>query len=153
MFANGTLRGGTIAQVATSIAMSGAMFGLILHFQYAYGWSPVRAGLPFIVTLIVAAPLSEKLAGRLGHRVSCLIGAALLSGGTLGLAWGVEHGYAAIAVSMVVLTVGLRTLMTICAGGGRRDAGQQDLPRYRALVGLIAAAGAFSLTDSRVTDQ
>lgn len=34
------------------------MFGLILHFQYAYGWGAVRAGLanlPLIVTVIVAA--------------------------------------------------------------------------------------------------
>ena len=44
-----------MAQVGTSIAMAGVMFGLILHFQYAYGWSPVRAGLanlPLIVTMI-----------------------------------------------------------------------------------------------------
>ena len=31
------------------------------------------------------------------------------------MAWAVEHGYLAIAVSMVVLTLGLRTVMTICA--------------------------------------
>jgi predicted MFS family arabinose efflux permease len=31
------------------------------------------------------------------------------------MAWGVEHGYVAIAVFMVVMTVGLRTVMTICA--------------------------------------
>ena len=211
MFADGTLRGGTIAQVGTSIAMSGIMFGLILHFQYACGWSPVKAGLanlPFIVTLIVAAPLSEKLAGRLGHRLSCLIGAALLSGGTLGVAWGVDHGYLAIAVSMVVLTVGLRTLMTICAvavvaampanrtslGTALNDTAQEigsslgtalvgtliatlvttTLPvgtwsealvgsfyhgeriAYGVLgivVGVIAVAGALSLTDSRATGE
>jgi hypothetical protein len=32
-----------------------------------------------------------------------------------GMAWGVEHGYAAIALFMVTFTVGLRTVMTICA--------------------------------------
>lgn len=211
MFTDGTVRGGTIAQVGTSIAMSGVMFGLILHFQYACGWSPVKAGLanlPFIVTLIVAAPLSERLAGHLGHRFSCLIGAALLAGGTLGVAWGVEHGYLAIAASMVVLTVGLRTLMTICAvavvaampanrtslGTALNDTAQEvgsslgtalvgtlvatlvttTLPvgtwsdalvdsffhgeriAYGVLgivVGVIAAAGALSLTDSRATSE
>ncbi|MEU2130635.1 hypothetical protein [Streptomyces sp. NPDC018352] len=38
--------------------MAAVMFGLVLHFQYAYGWSAVRAGLaslPLIVTVIVAA--------------------------------------------------------------------------------------------------
>jgi len=45
VFADGTVRGAAIAQAGTSIAMASRMFGLILHFQYAYGWSPVRAGL------------------------------------------------------------------------------------------------------------
>lgn len=118
LFSNGTVRGATIAQVGTSIAMASAMFGLILHFQYAYGWSPVRAGLanlPIIVTMLLATPVSEGLARRFGHRVACLVGAALLTGSLLGLSWGVSHGYLAIAVSMVFLTIGLRTIMTICA--------------------------------------
>ena len=65
LFSNGTVRGATIAQAGTSIAMASVMFGLILHFQYAYGWSPVQAGLanlPIIVTMIAATPLSEWLA-------------------------------------------------------------------------------------------
>ncbi|MBU2694062.1 MFS transporter [Pimelobacter sp. 30-1] len=118
VFSDGTVRGAALAQVGTSIAMAGVMFGLILHFQYAYGWSPVRAGLanlPLIVTMIVATPISEQLAKRLGHRVACLVGAALLAGSLAGLAWGVDHGYPAIAACMVVLTIGLRTVMTICA--------------------------------------
>ena len=118
LFSNGTVRGAAIAQVGTSIAMAGVMFGLILHFQYAYGWSPVRAGLanlPIIVTMIAATPVSEWLARRFGHRIACVVGAALLAGSLAGLAWGVDHGYAAIAVCMVVMTVGLRTVMTICA--------------------------------------
>jgi len=118
LFASGTVRGAAIAQVGTSIAMASVMFGLILHFQYAYGWSPVRAGLanlPLIVTMIAATPVSEWLAKRFGHRIACLVGAALLGGSLAGLAWGVDHGYLAIAVCMVVMTVGLRTVMTICA--------------------------------------
>jgi EmrB/QacA subfamily drug resistance transporter len=118
LFANGTVRGAAIAQVATSIAMAGVMFGLILHYQYAYGWSPMKAGLanlPLIVTMIVATPISERLAKRFGHRIACLIGAGLLAGSLAGLSWVVDHGYAAIAVCVVVMTIGLRTVMTICA--------------------------------------
>jgi EmrB/QacA subfamily drug resistance transporter len=118
LFTDGTVRGAAIAQVGTSIAMAGVMFGLILHFQYAYGWSPVRAGLanlPLILTMILATPVSESLARRFGHRVACLVGAALLAGSLAGLAWGIDRGYEVIAVCMVVLTVGLRTVMTICA--------------------------------------
>ncbi|WP_300681012.1 MFS transporter [Nocardioides sp.] len=117
-FDNATIRGATIAQAGTSIAMASVMFGLILHFQYAYGWSPVRAGLanlPMIATMLLATPLSETLIKRYGHRIACLIGSTLLTGALAGLAWGVSHGYVAIAISMVVMTVGLRTVMTIGA--------------------------------------
>jgi hypothetical protein len=118
LFRSGIVRGATVAQVGASIAMAGVMFGLILHFQYAYGWSPVRAGLanlPLIVTMLLATPLSEWLGKTFGHRIACLVGAALLAGSMGGMAWGVEHGYAAIALFMVTFTVGLRTVMTICA--------------------------------------
>lgn len=118
LFSNGTVRGAAIAQMGTSIAMASVMFGLILHFQYAYGWSPVKAGLanlPIIVTMLGATPLSEALAKRYGHRIACVIGAALLAGALAGLSWGVGHGYLPIAISMVLMTIGLRTVMTICA--------------------------------------
>jgi EmrB/QacA subfamily drug resistance transporter len=118
IFSAGPARGAAITQVGSSITMAAVMFGLILHFQYAYGWSPVRAGLanlPLIITMIVATPVSEWLAARFGHRIACLVGTGLLVASLLGMAWGVEHGYVAIAVSMVVLTLGLRTIMTICA--------------------------------------
>jgi len=118
LFSGGPVRGAAVAQVGTSIAMAGVMFTLILHFQFAWGWSPMRAGLanlPLILTMIVASPISEGLAKRFGHRIACLVGAGFLVVGLAGLAWGVEHNYLAIAASMVVMTIGLRTVMTICA--------------------------------------
>ncbi|MFD8734174.1 MFS transporter [Streptomyces sp. NPDC059618] len=211
LFSNGTVRGATIAQLGTSIAMASVMFGLILHFQYAYGWSPVRAGLanlPLIVTMLLATPLSEWLGRRFGHRVACLVGASCLAGALAGLSWAVGHGYFAIAVCMVLMTVGLRTVMTICAvalvdampsnrtsiGAALNDTAQEvgssvgtavvgtliallvttRLPAgtwssdlvasffhgeritYAVLavvVGLIAAGGALSLTNSRTVEE
>ncbi|MFF3176243.1 MFS transporter [Streptomyces sp. NPDC057900] len=211
LFSNGTVRGAAIAQIGTAIAMAAVMFGLILHFQYAYGWSPVRAGLanlPLILTMILATPLSEWLAARFGHRVACLVGAACLAGSLAGLSWGVDHGYGVIALCMVVMTIGLRTVMTICAialvdampsnrtsiGTALNDTAQEvgssigtalvgtliavlvttQLPAgtwsdalvasffhgerityaiLAAVVGLIAAGGALSLTNSRVTEE
>ena len=211
LFSNGTVRGAVIAQVGTAIAMASVMFGLILHFQFAYGWSPVRAGLanlPIIVTMIVATPLSEGLAARFGHRIACLVGALALAGSLAGLAWGVEHGYPAIAAAMVVMTIGLRTVMTICAialvdampanrtsmGASLNDTAQEvgtsvgtavvgtmiaalvtaQLPAGRwsdalvqsffhgerityavlaVVVGVVAVAGALTLTDSHSTEE
>ncbi len=211
LFSNGTVRGATIAQIGTSIAMASVMFGLILHFQYAYGWSPLRAGLanlPLIATMLAASPLSEWLAKQFGHRIACLVGAAFLAGGVAGMSWGVDHGYAAIAGSMVLMTIGLRTVMTICAialvdampanrtsiGTALNDAAQEvgtsigtavigtmiaalvttQLPVgtwshslvatffhgerityaiVAVIVGLVAAGGALTLTDSHSTEE
>ena len=211
LFSNGTVRGATIAQAGTAIAMASVMFGLILHFQYAYGWSPVRAGLanlPMIATMLAATPLSEWLVRRFGHRIACLVGAGFLAASLAGLSWGVDHGYAAIAVAMVGMTIGLRTIMTICAialvdampanrtsiGTALNDTAQEvgtsigtalvgtliaalvttQLPAgtwshelvasffhgerityaiVAVIVGLVAAGGALTLTDSRSTDE
>jgi MFS family permease len=120
LFSNGTVRGAAVAQLGTSIAMAAVMFGLILHFQYAYGWSPLKAGLanlPIIITMVAATPLSDWLVHRFGHRVACLVGSCFLAASLAGLAWAVEHGYAPIAVCMVLLAAGLRIVMTICAVG------------------------------------
>jgi EmrB/QacA subfamily drug resistance transporter len=117
-FTRGPVRGAAVAQAGTAIAMAGVMFALILHFQYAWGWSPMMAGLanlPLILTMILATPISEGLVRRYGHRIACLVGAVLLAAGLGGMAWAVEHNYLAIALCMVVLTIGLRTVMTICA--------------------------------------
>ncbi|MDO4100680.1 MFS transporter [Clavibacter michiganensis] len=118
IFRAGPVRGAALTQLGASVAFASILFGLILHFQYAYGWSPMRAGLanlPIIVTMIAASPIAERLASRLGHRMACLVGTGFLVGGLVGLAWAVEHGYLAIMASMIVFTVGLRTIMTICA--------------------------------------
>lgn len=113
-----TVRGSAIAQVGSSVAMAGLMFGLMLHFQYAYGWSPLRAGLadlPFIVTMLLATPIVEKLVARHGHRVACLVGSGVLTASLVGLAMWIDQSYVVIAVFMVTLTFGLRILMTVCA--------------------------------------
>ncbi len=120
LLSNRTVRGATLAQLGTAMAMAGVMFSLILHFQYAYGWSPIRAGLanlPFILTMLAATPLTEVLVARLGRRIACLIGAISLTVSLAWLAWAVDRGYLMIAIGMVIMTIGLRTVMTICAIG------------------------------------
>lgn len=117
LFRSGTVRGSAVIQVATSIAMAGVMFALIMHFQYALGWSPLKAGLanlPMIVAMVGGTPVSEGLIRRYGHRVACQLGVGFLVTGLAGLAWatGSGLGYLPIAVSMLVLSLGLRILMT-----------------------------------------
>lgn len=120
LFRSGTVRGSAVVQVASSVAMAGVMFGLILHFQYALGWSPLQAGLanlPMVVAMIGGTPVSEGLIRRYGHRTACTIGVGFLATGLGGLAWAVGSGlgYLPVAVSVLGLSLGLRTLMTTCA--------------------------------------
>jgi MFS family permease len=118
LFRRGPVRGAALTQLGANVAMASIIFGLTLHFQYAYGWTPLRAGLanlPLIVTMIAATPIAEQLTARLGHRWSCLIGTAFLTGSLLGMAWAVDRGYPAIAAMMVLLTIGLRIILTVCA--------------------------------------
>lgn len=118
LFTRGPVRGAAIAQAGAAIAMTGVMFSLILHFQYAYGWSPLVAGLanlPIIVTMLAASPLAERLVKGRGQRVACVIGSVLLAASLLALAWAIPNGYAAIAVCLVLFATGLRIVMTTAA--------------------------------------
>ena len=118
VFTTGTVRGAAIAQLGTAIAMAAVMFSLILHFQYAYGWSPMKAGLanlPMIVAMLALSPVSEALVKRFGHRIACLVGAGLMAAALAWMAYAVSHGYLAIAIGLVVMTAGLRTVFMTCA--------------------------------------
>ncbi|WP_018156751.1 MFS transporter [Demetria terragena] len=118
VFSQGTVRGAAIAQLGTAIAMAAVMFSLILHFQYAYGWSPIKAGLanlPMIIAMLLFSPLTEALVKRFGHRLACLIGAGVMAVSIGWLAVAVEHGYLAIAIGIVGMTAGLRTVFMTCA--------------------------------------
>lgn len=170
VLAHPTVRGSALAQTGSSIAMMAAMFMLILHFQYAEGWSPMKAGLgnlPFVIMMIVASPISEKLIERFGHRITCLIATTSVVIGTLVLALGVDKGYWVLAIGMGLMAAGLRIIMTVCAvaliesvpenqtsiGTALNDVAQEiGTSLGSAVVGtLIAALVATTLPDSAWT--
>lgn len=118
LLAHRTVRGSALAQLAGSVAMMAAMFLLILHFQYANGWSPMRAGfanLPFVITMLVASPVTEWLTKRFGHRITTAISVALLTISLVGMAWAIEQPYWMLAICIAGMTLGLRSIMTVCA--------------------------------------
>lgn len=118
LFADRTVRGSGLAQLGSAVAQMAAMYLLILHFQFANGWSPMRAGLanlPFVLTMMFASPLCEAVIARFGHRVTCLLASILLTASMLGLALAVEMPYWVLALAMVAMTLGLRVIMTVCA--------------------------------------
>ncbi len=83
LFARGAVRGSALLQTAVMVAMVGVSFASTQLFQYAWGWSPMAAGLgtlPLIAGMFLGAPLTDALmqtarppadgAGRLRRRWS-----------------------------------------------------------------------------------
>lgn len=117
MFARPTVRGSALLQTAVMVAMVGVMFASTQLFQYAWGWSPVMAGLgtmPLVAGMFLAAPLTDTLVDHVGHRRTALIGCAALIGSLLVLIVSMSS-YPGFAVGLLLLAVGMRLVMTTCA--------------------------------------
>lgn len=113
-----TVRGSAILQTGVMVAMVGVMFAATQLFQFAWGWSPLQAGLgtlPMVAGMFVSGPLTDALVARLGHRATALVGSASLL-----VALAVEYvalgaGYPVFAVGMLLLAVAMRMVMTTSA--------------------------------------
>jgi MFS family permease len=113
-----TVRGSAVLQTGVMVAMVGVMFAATQLFQFAWGWTPLQAGLgtlPMVAGMFVSGPLTDALVARLGHRVTALAGSTSLL-----VALAVEYvalgaGYPVFAVGMVLLAVAMRMVMTTSA--------------------------------------
>ena len=82
LFARPAVRGSALLQTAVMVAMVGVGFASTQLFQYAWGWSPMAAGLgtlPLVAGMFLAGPLTDVLVDRAGHRRTALIGCAASS--------------------------------------------------------------------------
>lgn len=115
MFANPTLRGSAILQISAMLAMVGVMFASSQLFQYAWGWQPWKAGLanlPFVLGMLLAGPLVEKVVKKLGHaRAAALAIVAILLSLVLWVV-ALHVGYLPAALGMLLMTAGNRLIMT-----------------------------------------
>jgi len=117
LFARGAVRGSALLQTAVMVAMVGVSFASTQLFQYAWGWSPMAAGLgtlPLIAGMFLGAPLTDALMQRLGHRRTALVGCAALVGSLLLLIASMSS-YPGFAAGLLVLGLGMRLVMTTSA--------------------------------------
>ena len=106
---------GSMAITLSFFAMFGMFFLLTLYFQFVQGHSPLQSGLrglPMAGALILVAPRSAVLVARFGSRPVIVIGLAVLAVGLLTfLAYEPDTDYAFIAISLVLMAVGMGLLM------------------------------------------
>ncbi|MDN5743626.1 MAG: MFS transporter [Nocardioidaceae bacterium] len=117
LLARPTVRGSAILQTAVMLAMVGVSFASTQLFQFAWGWSPFQAGLgtlPLVAGMFLAAPLTDALVERSGHRRTALVGCAALVVSLVLLIVSMTS-YPGFAVGLLILAVGMRLVMTTCA--------------------------------------
>lgn len=88
LFADRVLGGAALAAFMVSFGMFGAMFFLPLLMQNVLGWAPTGAGvaaLPSTAMIIIASPLSGRLALRYGVRPPLVAGLSLCAVALAGL--------------------------------------------------------------------
>jgi EmrB/QacA subfamily drug resistance transporter len=116
------------------VGMYSTFFIGVLYFQHVLGYDPIRTGLAFLPqTLCVAlmsAGLTARIMGRLGPKLTTLIGLAVLSGGlTLFVSSGVHTAYfphlfgAVLLVGLGAATAFTPLLTMALAHVPARDAG------------------------------
>ncbi|MFI6154664.1 MFS transporter [Kitasatospora sp. NPDC051170] len=96
LFRDGGLGGALLGAFMVSFGMFGALFFLPLMMQGVLGWSPSGAGyggLPMTAMLVIAGPLSGRLAGRYGPRLPMVAGLVLCAVGLGGLSLYGDHAH------------------------------------------------------------
>ncbi|WP_447643609.1 MFS transporter [Nocardioides zeae] len=118
LFALPTVRGSALLQTGVMVAMVGVSFASTQLFQYAWGWSPVVAGLgtlPMVAGMFLAGPLTDVLVDRVGHRWTAVAGSSLVVVALLVLVVALGAGYPLFAVGLGLLAVAMRLVVTTSA--------------------------------------
>ena len=93
----------------------GVMFVSTQLYQFAWGWSAFRAGLanlPFVVGMLAVGPLVDGLVARIGQRRTSIIGLVCVLVALVIWIEALTRGYLWCAVGMLIMTAGMRIIMT-----------------------------------------
>ena len=108
--------GANVVAFAISFGMFAVFFFLALYMQNILGYSPLETGvrfLPSTLVIMVAGPLSGRLADRVGPRTPLVIGLSLV---TISLAWQsrieVDTSFGFLVVPFILLGLGMGFTMS-----------------------------------------
>ena len=134
IFANARFSAASFAVTMIFLALFGWLFLFTQQMQFVLGYSALGAGvraLPFALTMGVCAPLSAKLAGRLGTKVVVAAGLALMAVGFGLMTTSTVHtGYSFLLQASIVIAAGMGLAMAPAT-----ESIMGSLPRAQAGVG------------------
>lgn len=115
-FRSTTFTGANIDSFAVSFLIAGVAFFTTLYQQNIHGFSPVRAGLallPLVAMMMIGAPISGMLIGKVPSRILISVGMVIAGfGGLLLLRLGIHSTYLTIVPSLVVMGLGMSLIFT-----------------------------------------
>ncbi|WP_433787802.1 MFS transporter [Actinomycetospora sp. CA-101289] len=125
--------GGLAYKAAAGLATAGLGYVVTLQLQLEWGWSPAAAALgmlPQVVVLLAAGPFVHPYVARVGFGRAAWSGAvAIVVGLGVYTVFG-THGYAGVAVALVLVAAGLRISGVVAAVNVLRG-----LPENRTSIG------------------
>lgn len=114
-FADARFSAASIAVTFVFFSMFGSVFFASQYLQFVLGYSPFKSGaalLPVAGALMVSAPLSANLVGRLGTKIVVTVGLALVALGLYLFSFATAtSGYGPIAGMLVVIGLGMGLAM------------------------------------------
>ncbi|MFN2594471.1 MAG: MFS transporter [Actinomycetota bacterium] len=96
-------------------ALFGSIFLLTQHLQFVLGYTPLQAGFRLmpVATLVIAAPMSARLAEKLGSKIVVAGGLTIVAIALFLLSTvSVTTGYGLVAISIAILGIGMGFTMT-----------------------------------------
>jgi EmrB/QacA subfamily drug resistance transporter len=113
-FKNPRFSAASVAITLVFFAMFGTVFLNTQYLQFVLGYTPLEAGFRVmpVATMIIAAPLSARLAERFGTKVVVASGLTVVAVALTVLATiTIDSGYGRVAVALAILGAGMGTAM------------------------------------------
>lgn len=134
LFADARFTAASGALTLATFSLFGSIFFLTQHLQGVLGFTALEAGirlLPVAAGMVVAAPLSSLVSARLGTRLTVALGMTGISAGLAAMLLAeADNGYGPVALSQVLLALGMGTAM-----GPATESVMSVLPAAKAGVG------------------
>ena len=166
LFTNPMLRAAVTTRFLLFATILGAAFLVPQYLQLAHGFSPLRTGLallPFTGPMMLIAPITGKIADRVGERVPIVAGFVLAAAGftLLGLTVTATGSYPTIAGPLLLAGVGVGLAVPTTVSASLRAVGPQQaglasgvgstLQNIGGVFGVAAATAVFAGSGSYLT--